>query len=321
MQNNYLVPSLTNEGISMLVRCMDGGTIQFTKFVLGDGTPNDTTNMIDLANPKLEIGIIESEKRDGYLLLTGYCNSTQIEEAFYAKELGIFAQDESGNEKMYAYKYSDSEVDFFPSKNSGRTLEVTLSVIAQIGTAENVSAILIENDAYASKTDFKKHCEASNPHNTTVDDIGAAPASHKHNAADIDGILPVAHGGTGVSTYEQLAQKLNGQLNTFGVPQLGVFTGNGNPAREIHLGFKPKAVLLCDNYGNMHDDINGYIGGIAIGKYGCCSQRGSVKDAESWNSNYTTLMITNDGFLVNYYPANKVLSNENGRSYRFIAFR
>ena len=300
MNDNYLTPSLTNEGISMLIRAMDGEALKFTKIVFGDGVPIDEENATELANQKLEMGITEFQKENGYLVLTGYCNGGDIAESFYAKELGLYAKCNEEEEKLYAYRYTDTDVDFFPSATTGRSLEVVFSVIAQIGKAENISVVLIDGDAYASKTAFKKHCEEQNPHNTTAEDVGAAPKIHKHDAKDIDGILPVAHGGTGVTSYEQLAQKLNGQFNTFGAPQLGVFTGNGNPAREIHLGFRPSAVLLCDNYGNMHDDINGYIGGIAIGKYGCCSQRGSVKDAESWNSNYTTLMITNDGFLVNY---------------------
>lgn len=311
MQDNYLTPNLTNEGISMLIRAMDGEQIKFTKLSLGDGTPNDMTNIKNLSAAKLEIGISDFEKKDDYIILTGYCNSSQIEESFYAKELGVYAEDSEGNEILYAYRYTESEVDFFPAKDSGRALEVVLSVVVQITNAENVFAILIDSDAFASKADFDAHCKEKNPHKITIDDIGASPANHTHDAADIGGILQVGHGGTGVTSYKQLADKVNIFLNVK-TPHVGVYTGDGKQGRVINLGFKPNIVILCDNYSGLR--------GIAVGKYGCCSSAGSVAASESWQRNYTSLMIVDNGFKVNYHQENKVYSNVKGRTYRFIAF-
>ena len=316
MTDSYLMPSLTKDGINLLIKALDGESIAFTKIALGDGTRSDKDTVHDLANKKLEIGISEVEPHEGYMIITGYCNSSELDEAFYGKELGVYARDSKGQECLYAYRYSESEVDFFPSKNSGRTIEIVFSVIVQVGSAENVSAILIDSDAFASKAEFKTHCSAKNPHNVTCSEIGASPDTHTHSADDIrKGILPVARGGTGVKTYEELAGKISG------IPIFGTYTGDGNRGRVIELGFTPRAVILCDNYGNMHDDINGYTGGIAIGKHGCCSQRGSTSSAESYDDYYTTLMIVDNGFKVNYCSDNKVYSNTNGRTYRYIAFK
>ncbi len=316
MADSYLSPSLTKDGINLLVKAMNGESITFTKIALGDGTQSDKNTVHDLSNKKLEIGISEAETHEGYLVLTGYCNSSELNEAFYGKELGVYAQDAEGNEYLYAYRYSELEVDFFPSKNSGRAIEIVFSVVVQVGTAENVSAILIDSDAFASKSEFKSHCNADNPHKITCKTIGASPDTHTHSADDIKkGILPIARGGTGVKTYEELAGKISG------IPIFGTYTGDGTQGRTISLGFTPRAVVLCDNYGNFHDDINGYVGGIAIGSHGCCSQRGSTSSAESYDNYYTTLMIVNNGFKVNYYSENKVYSNASGRTYRYIAFR
>ena len=301
---------------------MDGGSITFTKIALGDGGAQSDKNTVnDLTNKKLEIGISEAETHEGYLVLTGYCNSSELNEAFYGKELGVYAQDADGNEYLYAYRYSESEVDFFPSKNSGRVIEIVFSVVVQVGAAENVSAILIDSDAFASKTEFKNHCNADNPHKITCKTIGASPQAHMHSADDVkSGILPVARGGTGADTYEKFVENMS-KSGALGIPIFGTYTGDGTQGRTISLDFTPRAVILCDNYGNMHDDINGYIGGIAIGSHGCCSQRGSTSSAESYDDYYTTLMIVNNGFKVNYYSENNVYSNASGRTYRYIAFR
>lgn len=321
MADSYLSPSLTKDGINLLVKAMDGGSITFTKIALGDGAQSDKNTVHDLANKKLEIGISEAETREGYLVLTGYCNSSELNEAFYGKELGVYAQDAGGNEYLYAYRYSESEVDFFPSKNSGRVIEIVFSVVVQVGAAENVSAILIDSDAFASKSEFKNHCNADNPHKITCKTIGASPQAHTHSADDVkSGILPVERGGTGAGTYEKFVENMS-KAGALGIPVFGTYTGDGMQGRTISLGFTPLAVILCDNYGNMHDDINGYVGGIAIGSHGCCSQRGSTSSAESYDNYYTTLMIVNNGFKVNYYSENKVYSNASGRTYRYIAFR
>lgn len=322
MADSYLSPSLTKDGINLLVKAMDGGSITFTKIALGDGGAQSDKNTVhDLTNKKLEIGISEAETHEGYLVLTGYCNSSELNEAFYGKELGVYAQDADGNEYLYAYRYSESEVDFFPSKNSGRVIEIVFSVVVQVGAAENVSAILIDSDAFASKTEFKNHCNADNPHKITCKTIGASPQAHTHSADDVkSGILPVERGGTGAGTYEKFIENMS-KAGALGIPVFGTYTGDGTQGRTISLGFTPCAVILCDNYGNMHDDINGYIGGIAIGSHGCCSQRGSTSSAESYDNYYTTLIIVNNGFKVNYYSENKVYSNASGRTYRYIAFR
>ena len=51
---------------------------------------------------------------------------------------------------------------------------------------------------------------ADNPHGATAEQVGAAPASHTHDAAHItSGTLAVARGGTGVTSYDALAGKMS----------------------------------------------------------------------------------------------------------------
>jgi L-aminopeptidase/D-esterase-like protein len=118
----------------------------------------------------------------------------------------------------------------------------------------------------------------------------------------------------------QLASVLAG-TGVLNVPVFGVYTGDGTSGRVIELDFTPKAVLLVDAFGNMHDDVNGYVGGLAIGSAGCCSQQGNITYATTWNASYTTLMIVTGGFKVNYNSSYKVYSNMSGRTYRYIAFQ
>ena len=59
----------------------------------------------------------------------------------------------------------------------------------------------------SSLIDHMKNGE--NPHKVTADQVGAAKESHKHSTNDLtDGVLGVARGGTGVTGYDKLREKL-----------------------------------------------------------------------------------------------------------------
>ena len=159
----------------------------------------------------------------------------------------------------------------------------------------------------------------SNPHYVVASETGAAYASHKHSTTDLtSGTLSVARGGTGVSNLSDLV----GVLGThFAVPEFGTYTGDGTVKRLISLPFTPRAVLLVDETGMMSDDIKGTCGGLAVGGAGLTAYNSSGTYARTWNNNYTCLMITTNGFYVNYNSSQKVRTNTSGVSYRYIAFR
>ena len=172
-QDRYLTLQTTPAGMNMIIRTLYGDSITFTKMAVGNGRPEDLDNVTDLENPLLEIPLTDMDDHDDYLVLTGSATSSDIASSFYGNELGVYAEDDNGDEHLYAYRYSETDVDFFPASNSGRTLELTLSVVVQLGNAENVTAILIEGDAYAKKEDFEAHlANDDNPHQVTKSQVG-----------------------------------------------------------------------------------------------------------------------------------------------------
>lgn len=166
----------------------------------------------------------------------------------------------------------------------------------------------------------------NNPHRITPNNIGAASRNHTHSASQMtSGILPVTRGGTGLSSLSSLAEVLG---SYFSVPTFGVYTGDGTVKRKIDLSFTPSAVLVIDEAGVQGDDIRGTRGGLAIGSSGvCCYAMGQndnyayAQYSTVWHDDYTCLMITSNGFYVNYSSTNKVKTNVNGVSYRYIAFK
>lgn len=163
------------------------------------------------------------------------------------------------------------------------------------------------------------HLNASNPHGISASGIGAAEKTHYHSANQINsGTLPVARGGTGCTSMTALAGKV---AEYFCVPVIGFYTGDNTEGREIDLGFQPAAVLLFDGSGNVSDDVNGYTGGLALPGLAVSVFADSTAYDATWSNSCSVLMITDNGFKVNYYNGYRIKSNVSGRTYRYIAFK
>lgn len=179
MADSYLNLETTEAGLALIARSLYGDKITFTKIVLGNGvqTGSEVTGMV---NPLVEVGITAIEKSDSMVILTGYLTSSDIDSSFYGTEMGVYAKDSDGTEQLFAYRYNQSEVDYYPATSSGRAIELTFSVVIQIGSAENVTAILIEGDTYAKKEDFDSHvADQANPHSVTKEQIGLGHVEDK----------------------------------------------------------------------------------------------------------------------------------------------
>ena len=144
-------------------------------------------------------GITKADAKTDYLLLTSNISSANVPRSFYGFELGVYAKGADGKEQLYAYRYAETDVDFYPAADAGRTLELTMSIVVQVGNAKNVTAVLVEGEAYAR-------------------------ADHKHSTADItSGVLPVERGGqdscdvrfrsVAVAVKRDLARSRDGPIN------------------------------------------------------------------------------------------------------------
>lgn len=171
---NELAPKLRNAGIGLLVAALNGTGFQFTKLVIGNGKIDEDDKSTDiLGNPLVEIGLTGIEKHDNFVVLTGTYDNSNVADGFYMNEIGVYAQQEAGQEVLYAYRFAETNVDYVPAKDSGNVVETEISVIVSVGDAENVSAVLIEASAYASKEAFEKHVnDKDNPHGITKEMIG-----------------------------------------------------------------------------------------------------------------------------------------------------
>ena len=168
-----LAPLLTNDGVDMMLAALQGDGITFTKICLGDGISDDQKSMTALNHECITVPITELTRTANYVLLTGRYTNSDISTGFYVKELGVFAENTNEVEKLYAYRYSATDVDYIPAPSSGRIVDTEISIIVSVGTAEDVSAIIAEGTGYASEAALQNHVQnKANPHQVTKAQVG-----------------------------------------------------------------------------------------------------------------------------------------------------
>ena len=326
-------PIITETGITLLLRAAGGEQITFTRFQAGSGILEEGETpgtMTALKNPVItDIGITSAEAADDtdYLELTGaFNNQTDISEAFQWTELGLFAKDENNVEYLYAYAYEGTYAELISPSSSSVVLEQEISCVVAIGDSGNVDADVVPSPDYADQSDFNDHVsDTTNPHSTTYTQIGAAAATHTHSTNVLRGVLPIAKGGTGVTTLAELQALFGSKI------ACGTFTGDGTSRREINLGFQPAAVLLTEARTGCVETYPTWFSFFTRDKFIFCSgdpeSMGNLSADEMFRRGHGGAAITDTGFAVGYYDGgtpghylNTTYINADGKYYMYFAF-
>ena len=92
----------------------------------------------------------------------------------------------------------------------------------------------------------------------------------------------------------------------------GTYTGTGKDNREIALGTRPKAVLVCTEYGVMWTS-GGVYGGLAL-------DGTPTKARTDTGTVYSLVTITDTGFKLRQLGNSYIQGNASNTVYHYIAF-
>lgn len=115
---------ITDVGIDMQLRNLNGETIEFTKLVVGDGVYSESESdpellrkMVSLKSPKQQFGVssismVDNEKIVASTVITNY----ELEEGYTIRELGLYARikDDPESEGLVSLSLAEIE-DTFPA--------------------------------------------------------------------------------------------------------------------------------------------------------------------------------------------------------------
>ena len=156
---NYIGWILTNKGRELLAKAINNETkINVTKFKIGAGynTGNDR-ELTDLLDKRNEFPVNSYERKENGIVeftfivsnKTGTGEST-ITNSYKILEMGIFAQDDSGTEILYAYN-KGTDGDYIPVYNGKNAIDIVEKCIIIIDQAANLTVKIDDSMTYLTR--------------------------------------------------------------------------------------------------------------------------------------------------------------------------
>ena len=156
---NYIGWILTNKGRELLAKAINNETkINVTKFKIGAGynTGNDR-ELTDLLDKRNEFLVNSYERKENGIVeftfivsnKTGTGEST-ITNSYKISEMGIYAQDDSGTEILYAYN-KGTDGDYIPVYNGKNAIDIVEKCIIIIDQAANLNVTIDNSMTYLTR--------------------------------------------------------------------------------------------------------------------------------------------------------------------------
>lgn len=156
---NYIGWILTNKGRELLAKSINNETkINVTKFKIGAGynTGNDR-ELTDLLDKRNEFPVNSYERKENGIVeftfivsnKTGSGSST-ITNSYKISEMGIYAQDDSGTEILYAYN-KGTDGDYIPVYNGKNAIDIVEKCIIIIDQAANLTVKIDNSMTYLTR--------------------------------------------------------------------------------------------------------------------------------------------------------------------------
>ena len=192
---------LTNKGRVLQAKVEAGETLNLTKLKLGSGIISEGQSLealTDLIRPEQNLGIAaKTAMENGFTKIEATITNAGLEEGYYVRELGVFAQDPDDGEILYAVT-TDTAPDYLPAQGGAAVLSQEFAVYITTSNVDHIEAT-IDPTALATVGFVNL---AINTHNTDAN-------AHANLALLInDALAPTADNNTLVNLLSNLANML-----------------------------------------------------------------------------------------------------------------
>lgn len=148
---------VTNKGRILQAKALTGVELNFTRMALGDGELGGSS-IADLTTLKHEVKslVLTSIRRltGGKVKVAAILTNQGLSSGFYFREWGLFAQDPDDGEILYCYGNAAANAEYIPAGGGADIIEKHLNVVAIVGNAANVTAVIDESLVYVSVSDY-----------------------------------------------------------------------------------------------------------------------------------------------------------------------
>ena len=136
---------LTNKGRVLQAKVEAGETLSLTKLKLGSGIIGEGQSLetlTDLVSPEQNLGIAEKTAlENGLTEIKATITNAGLEEGYYVRELGVFAQDPDEGEILYAVT-TDTAPDYLPAQGSATVLSQEFAIYIATSNVNHIEATI-----------------------------------------------------------------------------------------------------------------------------------------------------------------------------------
>ena len=151
---------ITNGGIDLEYKAQASGTMNFTKFVLGDGEYSgaikELTNVVSpVMNAQITRLNVQTMSTNKKVTIGFNINTSSIATGFYLREIGLFAEDpDTHQDVLVFYGNAGETADYISSSSSTTISEKLIDLNVYIDDVENITAVIDSSMVYTSKAEF-----------------------------------------------------------------------------------------------------------------------------------------------------------------------
>lgn len=161
---NWTGFSMTSRGAELQAKVNAGSTtLTFTKLALGSGEAEGSLeNLTELVHKEMDITIKSISNEGNIVTLRSTITNKGISQAFYAREMGLYATDPDLGEILYAIQ-TDPKPDNIPAEGSATVVSEDFTAHLIMSNTGSVSAVL-DTGAFATLEDLDAHNAAEDAH-------------------------------------------------------------------------------------------------------------------------------------------------------------
>lgn len=203
---SFAKPIFTTRGKQIELQGIEGQQIIFTKIKIGDGriTTQSPSQLTDLINVIAEAPITSLKRYDAYAAIRSVFQNIDVPEAFWWREVGLFATDPAtGEEVLYAYQNAYDTAEYItPSSLVTKKINWTI----YIDDGENLGADIHKKMVFCSVEDLDEHNDLEGAHEVAFDAHNADMNSHTDIRNKID--TDISSHNTSTSAHTDIRNKI-----------------------------------------------------------------------------------------------------------------
>lgn len=240
---------LTNLGVQAQYEALAGKPLRFKRIGMGSGRySGNIAALTSLVKENVSVQIRNGYMQGGSFTIEGFFANDALNTGFEWREIGVFVEDQSGNEILYCYANAGDSYDYIPATEDERYSKYIRVAIA-VGNATNIEIVQSKGILYVDTATF----------NTLKDEV--------------DILYPTKEKSGSFLTLDNSANALLASLKLFGKTAQVSTTGaqlwenkeiddvNGQTKNGVTIKFKDGVYTLN---GTCTDSIIFFAGSIAL---------------------------------------------------------